>query len=166
MESSFYFTLYGASGLGKSTGTYKLHETDLFSSKVVEGLGQGPLFFFLRFYLFIHERYRERQRERHREEKQAPYKEPYVRLDPGTPESRLKPKADAQSLSHPGVSGSRTLTRVSSPICSHASPSSFKKLDVLENLVIDCISIHMEKKAHALCVQINEFPQMPLNQDP
>ena len=101
MESSFYFTLYGASGLGKSTGTYKLHETDLFSSKVVEGLGPGPLFFFLRFYLFIHERYRERQRERHREEKQAPYKEPNVGLDPRNPGTHSEPKA--QPLSHPGI---------------------------------------------------------------
>ena len=42
----------------------------------------------------------ERQRQR---EKQAPLREPDVVLDPGTPESRPEPKADAQPLSHPGV---------------------------------------------------------------
>ena len=44
------------------------------------------LFFFLRFYLFIH-RDRERERQRHRE-KQAPCREPDVGLDPGSPGSR------------------------------------------------------------------------------
>ena len=47
---------------------------------------------------------RDRERERHRQrEKQAPYKEPNVGLDPGTPGSCPKSKADAQLLSHPGV---------------------------------------------------------------
>ena len=41
------------------------------------------LFFFLRFYLFIHETHRERQRHRQRE-KQAPCREPDVGLDPGS----------------------------------------------------------------------------------
>ena len=55
-------------------------------------------YFFLRFfiYLFIHERHRERERQRHRQrEKQAPCREPDVRLHPGTPGSRPKPKASA-----------------------------------------------------------------------
>ena len=40
-------------------------------------------FFFLRFYVFIHERHREREKQRHRqEEKQAPCGEPDVGLDP------------------------------------------------------------------------------------
>ena len=63
-------------------------------------------FFFLRFYLFIHERHRERKRERQRHrqrEKQAPCREPDVGLDPRTPRSCPEPKADAQPLSHPGV---------------------------------------------------------------
>ena len=48
----------------------------------------GLLFFFLRFYLFIHERHRERGRQRHRQrEKQAPCREPDAGLDPGTPGS-------------------------------------------------------------------------------
>ena len=45
-------------------------------------------FFFLRFYLFIHERHRERERQRHRQrEKQAPYRKPDVGLDPESPGS-------------------------------------------------------------------------------
>ena len=46
--------------------------------------------FFLRFYLFIHERQRERERERQRHrqrEKQAPCREPDVGLDPESPGS-------------------------------------------------------------------------------
>ena len=62
------------------------------------------LFFFLRFYLFIHETHRERGRHRQRQrEKQAPYREPDVGLDPRSPGSCPEPKAEAQPLSHPGV---------------------------------------------------------------
>ena len=48
------------------------------------------LFFFLRFYLFIHEIERERERDRQTQvrEKQAPCREPDVGLDPGSPGSR------------------------------------------------------------------------------
>ena len=50
--------------------------------------------FFLRFYLFIHERHRERERQRLRQrEKQAPCREPDVELDPGSPGSCPGPKA-------------------------------------------------------------------------
>ena len=51
-------------------------------------------FFFKRCYLFIHERQREREREREKErerqrhrqrEKQAPFREPNMGLDPGSP---------------------------------------------------------------------------------
>ena len=45
---------------------------------------------------------KERQRNRQRE-KQAPYREPDVGLNLGTPGPRPDPKADAQPLSHPGV---------------------------------------------------------------
>ena len=46
----------------------------------------------------------ERERQRHRQrEKQATCREPDVRLDLRTPESRPEPMADAQPLSHPGV---------------------------------------------------------------
>ena len=44
-------------------------------------------FFFLRFYLFIHDRERERERERQRHrqrEKQAPCRKADAGLDPGT----------------------------------------------------------------------------------
>ena len=63
------------------------------------------LFFFLRFYLFIHEKHREeREKQRHRQrEKQAPCRELDVGLDPGTPGSHPEPKAGAQPPSHPGV---------------------------------------------------------------
>ena len=60
--------------------------------------------FFLRFYLFIHERHRQRQRHRQRE-KQVPFGEPDAGLDPRTPGSRPEPKADAQPLSYPGAPG-------------------------------------------------------------
>ena len=43
-------------------------------------------FFFLRFYLCIHERQRQRERERERE-KQVPCREPGMGLDPGFPGS-------------------------------------------------------------------------------
>lgn len=59
--------------------------------------------FFLRFYLFIHERHRERERQRHRQrEKQAPCREPDVGLHPVTPGSCPGPKAGAKLPSHPG----------------------------------------------------------------
>ena len=62
------------------------------------------LFFFLRFYLFVHERHRETERQRHRQrEKQAPCGEPDVGLDPETPGSCPEPKTDVPLLSHPGV---------------------------------------------------------------
>lgn len=65
------------------------------------------ILFFLRFYLFIHVRHTERERQRDRErqrqrqrqrqkhrqrEKQAPYREPNVGLDPGSPGSHPGPK--------------------------------------------------------------------------
>ena len=50
------------------------------------------------------ERDREAQRHRRRE-KQAPCREPDSGLDPGTPGSRLWPKAGAKPLSHPGIPG-------------------------------------------------------------
>ena len=61
------------------------------------------LFFLKRFYLFFHEKYTEREAETQRE-KQVPCREPNVGLYSGTPGSRLEPKADAQLLSHSGVS--------------------------------------------------------------
>ena len=53
------------------------------------------LYFFLRFYLFIHERQTERERERERQrhkqrEKKAPSREPDVGLNPRTPGSLLE----------------------------------------------------------------------------
>ena len=45
----------------------------------------------------------ERQRPRQREN-QALCREPDVGLDPETPGSHPEPKANAQSLSHPGIS--------------------------------------------------------------
>ena len=45
-------------------------------------------FFFLLKILFIYERHRDRERQRHRQrEKQAPFREPDVGLDPGSPGS-------------------------------------------------------------------------------
>ena len=46
---------------------------------------------------------RERERQRHRQtEKQAPCREPNAGLDPKTPRITPRPKAGAQTLSHPG----------------------------------------------------------------
>ena len=64
--------------------------------------GDLLFFFFLKFYLFVHEIKRERERQRHRQEKQALHKEPDAGLDPGTLGSCPEPKADTQLLSHPG----------------------------------------------------------------
>ena len=65
------------------------------------------LIIFLRFYLFIHERHGERGRDIGRErEKHVPCGEPHVQLHPGTPGSCPELKADAQPLSHPGISNS------------------------------------------------------------
>ena len=50
-------------------------------------------FFFLRFYLFIHDRHREKERQR---QKQAPCREPDAGLDPGTPKA-------GKPLSHPEI---------------------------------------------------------------
>ena len=52
--------------------------------------------------MIVTEREREAQRHRQRE-KQTPLREPDARLDPRTPGSHLKSKADAQPLSHPGI---------------------------------------------------------------
>ena len=47
---------------------------------------------------------RETQRQKHRQrEKQASHREPDVGLDPSIPGSHPEPKADIQSLSHPGA---------------------------------------------------------------
>ena len=46
----------------------------------------------------------QRERQRHRQrEKQAPFRRPDVGLDPRAPGSHPEPKADAQTLSHPGI---------------------------------------------------------------
>ena len=50
--------------------------------------------FFLRFYVFIHEKHTHTEKHRHRQrEKQAPCREPDVGLDPGSPGSRPGLKA-------------------------------------------------------------------------
>ena len=61
-----------------------------FSTILQKDIEIGNLFYFLRFYLFIHGRQRERQRE-----KQAPCRDPDVGLNPGTPGSHPGPKAGA-----------------------------------------------------------------------
>ena len=57
---------------------------------------KGDLFF-LRFYLFIHERHREKQRHRQRE-KQTPCREPDTELNPGSPGSQPGPKVALNHL--------------------------------------------------------------------
>ena len=49
--------------------------------------------FFLKIYLFIHERHREAETQHRQREKQAPCREPDVGLDPGSPGSHPGPKA-------------------------------------------------------------------------
>ena len=70
-------------------------------------------FFFLRFYLFIHERHTHTHTEgggqRHRQrEKQVPCKEPDMGLDPGTPESQPGLKVGTKPLSHLGTPSLRS----------------------------------------------------------
>ena len=52
-------------------------------------------FFFLRFYLFIHERHRAGEAETQAKGEAGPCREPNVGLDPATPGSRPEPKAGA-----------------------------------------------------------------------
>ena len=59
--------------------------------------------YFLNFYLFMRDTEKGEREGNKRKEKQSPCKEPYVGLDPGTPGSRMGPKASAQPLSHPGI---------------------------------------------------------------
>ena len=60
------------------------------------------------------ERERERERQRYRRrEKQSPCRETDVGLDPGTPGSRLVPKAGTKPLSHPGIPESSFLKMIS-----------------------------------------------------
>ena len=82
-----------------------------FKRYLVFGGGSGKVrcwmrnffFFFLRFYLFIHERHTHTERQRHTQrEKQAPCRELDVGLGPGAPGSHPGPKAGAKPLSHPG----------------------------------------------------------------
>ena len=60
--------------------------------------------FIFKDFIYLFTKATERKRQRHRQrEKQAPYREPDVGLNPGTPGSHPEPKADTQLLSHPGV---------------------------------------------------------------
>ena len=62
-------------------------------------ISKGLILFFLIIYLFV----RDTERGRDQREKQAPCRKPDVGLDPGTPGSRLGPKAGAKPLSHPRI---------------------------------------------------------------
>ena len=56
---------------------------------------------------------RDRERQRHRQrEKQTPCRKPDMGLDPRAPESSPEPKAEAQSLSHPGTPNKTILNAV------------------------------------------------------
>ena len=68
--------------------------------KSVRQAGSAISFFKDFIYLFMRDTERERQRHRQRET-QAPSRKPNVGLNPGTPGSHPKPKADAQLLRHP-----------------------------------------------------------------
>ena len=61
-------------------------------------------YFFLRFYLFIHDRHREREAETQAErEAGSMHREPNVGFDPGSSRSHPGPKAGAKPLRHPGI---------------------------------------------------------------
>ena len=76
------------------------HRVEHMSRAWTVGFFPGLLFiYFLRFYLFIHERQTQRERQRH---KQAPCRELDLGLDPRSPGSGLGLKAGAQPLGHPG----------------------------------------------------------------
>ena len=61
------------------------------------------VFFFLRFYLFIHERHTERGRDTGRGRSRLSEGEPDTGLNPRTLGSQPELKADAQPLSHSGA---------------------------------------------------------------
>ena len=63
------------------------------------------VWFFLRFYLFIHKRHTHTHThtQRGRDIGRERSREPNVELDPRTMGSLPGPKADAQLLSHPGI---------------------------------------------------------------
>ena len=81
---------------------------DVPRSRVARSYGNIIFNFFLRFYLFIHDRERDRQREREAEtqaegEAGSMHREPDVGHDPRSPGSRPGPKAGAKPLRHPGI---------------------------------------------------------------
>ena len=64
----------------------------------------NSVLYFLKDVIYLFTRDTERERQRHRQrEKQAPCMVPDVGLNPGSPGSRLGPKAGTQLLSHPGI---------------------------------------------------------------
>ena len=66
----------------------------------------NSLFLFLFFYfihLFMRDTEQEREAEIQAEGKQAPFREPDVGLDPGSPGSHPGPKTGTKPLSHPGI---------------------------------------------------------------
>ena len=67
------------------------------------------IIFFLRFYIFIHERHRGAGQRPRQRAKQAPCREPDVGLDPRIPGSCPELKAGTKPLSHPGIPPKRTL---------------------------------------------------------
>ena len=87
------------------------------------------LYIFFNLFLFIYDRHRERDREAETQaeerEKQAPYWEPDVGLDPGTPGSRPGSKAGAKLLSHPGIPYNEILSEFYYPCCHCASSFHF-----------------------------------------
>ena len=67
------------------------------------------LFFFLRFYVFIHERHREAEAQAEREAGSLQGREPDVGLRLGTLGSCPGQKGGAQLLSHPGIANLKAL---------------------------------------------------------
>ena len=72
-----------------------------YQTSVIEGL--FVLFFFLRFYLFIHERQREREAEGKGEAGSPQSREPKVGPIPGSRNHHLSQRQTLNPLSHPGV---------------------------------------------------------------
>ena len=81
--------------LGKNLTLISLFASGLHMSRFLI-TNRGDVYsIFLKILFYSQETQRKRQGHKQREEKQAPYREPDVGLDPGTPGSRPEPKAGA-----------------------------------------------------------------------
>ena len=112
------------------------------------------LFFFLRFYLFVHERDREREEETIGRGRNSVHAGSLMwDLVPGPPGSRPEPKADGQPLSHPDAPSVILTKLFFSGICECC-----QKSDMCECLlVLIVLHFHAEHLCSILAVYHSHF---------